>query len=299
MSTTIPNAHVEAFRATVLFTAQQRGSRLRGTLIEEDVIGKQGNAERIGSVNMQQKTARHADVPLISTPHSRRRVPIKDWQIRDLEDDEDRLKVIINAQTAYATAFGYAAGRKYDEEILAGLVGTAIDGDGASVLFDAGNSPSLDLGGAAAVLDVGMLVDAKTRMIENGVDPMETLHIAIGGAGMRDLMYGTASPFVAGVPTIVNSDYAGFKALQEGSIHDFMGFRWHILHDALLPAVAASTDQYIVVYSEFGGQLGNQKNASVKIERIPEKNAEQILLTSSFGVVRTDEARVARIRIAT
>ena len=50
MSFTIPNAHVEQFSRKVLDIAQQKGSKLRRTLMEELVIGKSGNFERIGKV---------------------------------------------------------------------------------------------------------------------------------------------------------------------------------------------------------------------------------------------------------
>ena len=295
MSESIPKAHVEMFTSSVLYTAQQKGSKLRGTMLAEPVVGKQGNAERIGKVSMQQKTARHADVPLISTPHSRRRIPIKDWHIRDLVDDEDRLKVIINAETAYSVTFGYAAGRKIDEESLTMMIGPATDGDGLTVAFDAGNSPSLDLGGADATLAISHLIDAKTRMIQNGVDPMETFHIAIGGAGLNDLLGATPA---AGTPFVGNNDYNEIRALVRGEINFFCGFFFHILHDELLPAVGGGSDnRYCVFWSEFGAQRGDQKDPSVRIERVAEKNSTQVLLTSSFGVVRTDEARVGRIRI--
>lgn len=291
MSDTIPKAHVEMFTSSVLYTAQQKGSKLRGTMQREQVIGKQGNAERIGKVSMQQKTARHADVPLISTPHSRRRIPIKDWQIRDLIDDTDRLKVIINAETGYSTTFGFAAGRKIDEEALSGLNGTAVDGDGNSVLFDAGNSPTLDVN-ASATVTVATLVTMRTSMIQNGVDPMEAFHIAIGGAGLNDLLQAT------GAGALTNVDYAEVKALVRGEISFFCGFNFHIVHDELLPVVSGSTDRYAMCWTEFGGVMGDQIAPNIRIERVAEKDSTQVLMTSSFGVTRLDEARVGRIRHA-
>jgi hypothetical protein len=45
-----------------------------------------------------------------------------------------------------------------------------------------------------------------------------------------------------------------------------------------------------------GGQLGSQINPNIRIERVPEKDATQVLMTSSFGVTRVDETRVGRFR---
>jgi hypothetical protein len=253
------------------------------------VVGKSTNVERIGRVEMQQKTGRHADVAYISTPHTRRRLDIKDWQVADLIDDPDKVKIKINAETAYSTTFGMAAGRTIDREILAALNGSAIDGDGAAVAFDAGNDASLDLGGAAAPITFADITSIRSRMILNGVDDGEEFHAVIGGAGLNDLLVLTQ---------VGSADFNNVKALVDGSLRFWMGFNWHILQDSLLPLFPASTDRYAFFYTTMGGEKGDQIAPNVRVERIPQKDSTQVLLTSSFGVVRTDEARVARFRHA-
>jgi hypothetical protein len=291
MSTTIPNAHVIAFQSSVLYTAQQRGSKLNGTIMPSDgpVVGKSTNVERIGRVEMQQKTGRHADVAYISTPHTRRRLDIKDWQVADLIDDPDKVKVRINAETAYSTTFGMAAGRTIDREILAAMNGNAIDGDGALVAFDAGNEASLDLGGAGANFTFADIASIRSRMILNGTDDSEEFHAAIGGAALNDLLQLTQ---------VGSADFVAVQALITGTIRFWMGFNWHVLQDNLLPLVPASTDRWAFFYTTMGGEKGDQINPNVRVERIAQKDSTQVLLTSSFGVVRTDEARVARFRHA-
>lgn len=294
MSFTIPNAHVEQFSRKVLDVAQQQGSKLRRTLMEEPVIGKSGNFERIGKVEMQERTGRHVDTPLISTPHSRRRLDIKDWEIADLVDEADRLKVIINPQSDYARVFGFAAGRKIDSEILSKLNGISIDGDGATVAFDAANSPSLDLGTTATAVDLQLIIDARTKMLENDVDEGEPLHIAIDGSALRQLLgqAGTST----NKPIIGSSDFATIRAIQNGEIKVFLGFTWHVVSPSVMPKGAAANDRFMMFWSEMGGKLGMQQEPKIRIsERADKSYSTQVYISTNFGVVRMDEPRVGRI----
>lgn len=294
MSFTIDKAHVEMFSRDVLDLAQQKGSKLRRTLMEEPVVGKSGNFERIGKVAMQERTGRHVDTPLISTPHSRRRVDIKDWEIADLVDEADRLKVIIQPQSDYARVFGFAAGRRIDESILAALNGTALDGDGVSVAFDAGNSPSLDLtaAGGSQALILQDVIDAHTLMMDNDVDDSEEFHLVMSARGLRQLL-GQAGTS-ANLPHIGSGDYSSLLAIQRGILREFGGFTWHIVSDSILPV--SSADRFAMFYTRFGGKTGMQQEPRIRIsERADKSYSTQVYISTMFGVVRMDEARVGRI----
>ena len=295
MSFTIDRAHVEQFSRQVLDLAQQKGSKLRRTLMEEPVTGKSGNFERIGSVEMQERVGRHVDTPLISTPHSRRRVDIKDFEIADLVDEQDRLKIIIQPQSDYARIFGYSAGRRIDKSILAALNGAALDGDGASTAFDTGNDPSLDLtasGGSADSLILQDIIDAHTLMMGNDVDEDEEFHLAMDARGLRQLL-GQAGTS-ANLPHIGSGDYSSLLAIQRGILRDFGGFRWHIISPSVLPVSGTSLEA--MFWTRFGGKIGMQKEPAIRIsERADKSYSTQVYISTSFGVVRMDEARVGRI----
>ena len=94
MSTQIPTSFVEQFKDNFLLLSQQKGSRMRGVIRDDPdfLRGKAGYFDRIGSTAMQRRTSRHADTPLISTPHSRRRVTLEDYVWADLNDTADRAK---------------------------------------------------------------------------------------------------------------------------------------------------------------------------------------------------------------
>lgn len=96
MSFTITNAFVQQYRNNVIHLSQQKGSRLRSTVrTTPDIVGANYYFERIGATAVQIKQSRHSPTPLISTPHSRRRVSMSTYQWGDLVDnDEDRKSVV-------------------------------------------------------------------------------------------------------------------------------------------------------------------------------------------------------------
>ena len=75
----------------------------------------------------------------------------------------------------------------------------------------------------------------------------------------------------------------------------------HVYESHLAQCIAQDWRQHqkwAMFYTTQGGEKGDQISPNVRVERIPQKDSTQVLLTSSFGVVRTDEARVARFRHA-
>jgi hypothetical protein len=79
MSTQITTAFVEQYKANVYHLTQQKGSKLRRAVRTETVVGKNAYFEQIGATAARERTSRHSDTPRMDTPHSRRRVSLKDY----------------------------------------------------------------------------------------------------------------------------------------------------------------------------------------------------------------------------
>ena len=95
MSNEILDWSVIDYKSTVEALLQQRGSKFRDTVMEDSYHGKSGAAvNQIGAVNAALRTTRHADTPLIETPHDKRWVFPSDYEWADLIDDQDKLRVI-------------------------------------------------------------------------------------------------------------------------------------------------------------------------------------------------------------
>jgi len=95
MSVEITTAFVKQYSANVALLSQQKGSRFRSAVREESQRGEHGFYDQIGSTTARKRTERHGDTPLISTPHSRRRVSLVDYDWADLIDDMDKVKMLM------------------------------------------------------------------------------------------------------------------------------------------------------------------------------------------------------------
>ena len=62
MSTQITTAFVQQFSNTITLLAQQRGSKLRGSVREESVTGEKAFFDQVGQVAAQKKVSRHAKI---------------------------------------------------------------------------------------------------------------------------------------------------------------------------------------------------------------------------------------------
>lgn len=128
MSTQITTAFVNQFSGNVRLLSQQMGSKLRGAVSEESVTGEKAFFDQIGSAVAQIKTSRHADTPLMETPHARRQVSIDTYEYADLIDDADKVRMLIDPTSTYARAAAAAIGRAMDDAIITAATGTAKTG---------------------------------------------------------------------------------------------------------------------------------------------------------------------------
>jgi hypothetical protein len=74
MSVQITTAFVNQFSSNIQMLSQQMGSLLRNAVDVETVNGEKAFFDQVGSAAAVLRTTRHADTPLIDTPHSRRMV---------------------------------------------------------------------------------------------------------------------------------------------------------------------------------------------------------------------------------
>ena len=169
MSDQVNTAFVQQYSTNVAHLLQQRGSKLRDTVMNGTATGKAAKAvEQIGSVNAQKRTTRHADTPLISTPHDARWVFPVDYEWADLIDDQDRVRMLINPQSPYAVNGAYAMGRAIDDEILGAFFATSKTGEnGTGTEAFSGQEVAID---GTTKLTIDQLLEGKRILMENEVD---------------------------------------------------------------------------------------------------------------------------------
>lgn len=283
MSNEILDWSVIDYKSTVEHLLQQKGSKLRDTVMVESFTGKSGvPVNQVGKVTAQQRTTRHADTPLIETPQDRRWVYPTDWEWADLIDDQDKLRIIADPTSPYAINGAYAIGRAMDDAIITAARGTAKTGEDGdtSTAFPAAQVASTTSGG----LTIAKLREAKQILMANEVDTdNEELYCVITAQQHDDLL---------GETQAISLDYNTRPVLVDGKMTSFMGFNF--VHSERLES--SGTDRYVLAYAKSGMCLGIWNDLQVEIsDRADKSYATQVYVKATFGATRIEEGKVVQI----
>ena len=284
MSSQITTAFVEQYSANIQMLSQQMGSLLRDAVRNESVVGKDAYFDQIGKVTAILKTSRHSDTPQIDTPHSRRRVSLADYEFADLIDQQDKVRLLIDPTSSYAKAAAYAMGRAMDDVIIAAALGSANTGvsGGTAVALPAGNIVAANTGGTG--MNIAKLAAAKQILDAGDVDPSIKRHIIVSPTEIADLLNNT---------TVTSSDFNTIKALVQGEIDCFMGFKFHV-SNRLVDNGAANTQ--CIAFAEDGILLGVGKDVTARIDERSDKSyATQVYYCQTIGATRMEEAKVVSV----
>jgi hypothetical protein len=284
MSSNITTAFVQQYSANIQMLSQQMGSLLRDAVRNESVVGKDAYFDQIGKVTAILKTSRHSDTPQIDTPHSRRRVSLADYEFADLIDQQDKVRLLIDPTSSYAKAAAYAMGRAMDDVIIAAALGSANTGvsGGTAVALPAGNIVAANTGGTG--MNIAKLAAAKQILDAGDVDPSIKRHIVVSPAEIADLLNNT---------TVTSSDFNTIKALVQGEIDSFMGFKFHV-SNRLVDNGAANTQ--CIAFAEDGILLGVGKDVTARIDERSDKSyATQVYYCQTIGATRMEEAKVVSV----
>jgi hypothetical protein len=285
MSTQITTAFVNQFSSNVQMLSQQMGSLLRTAVDVETVNGEKAFFDQVGSAAAVLRTSRHADTPLIETPHSRRMVTMADYEYADLIDDQDKVRMLIDPTSTYSRAAAAAMGRAMDDVIISAALGNAKTGKdgGTTTAFDTSNQ-QIGVGSPAAGLTLAKLLEAKEILDSNDVDPSIPRYIVVSPKQISDLL---------GDTTVTSSDYNTVKALAQGELTQFVGFNF-ITSNRL--GVDGSSYRRVIAFAMDGIKLAIGKEPTARIdERADKSYATQVYYCQSVGATRMEEAKVVEV----
>ena len=291
MSVQITTAFVNQYRSNVEHLLQQKGSRLRPFVRMEMQSAEFDYYDRIGSTEANEVLTRHADTPLNETPHDRRRVSLRDFDWADLVDRPDRIRALIDPTSPYAQAAAFALGRKMDDIIIEGALGTAYTGKtgATSVTFPstqvvAVDDHTYDTSTGDNGLSLSKLILTREMLIAAEVDPDEEMYMAVTAKQLSRLLETTE---------ITSADYNTVKALVKGDVDTFMGFKF-IRTQRLL--TDANSDERIIAWAKSGILLAVGMDINVDIgPRRDKRNATQVYASASFGATRMEEEKVVEV----
>jgi hypothetical protein len=282
MSTQITTAFVEQYKSNVFHLAQQKGSRLRDTVRSETITGKSHFFERIGSTAAEKRTSRHSDTPRMDTPHSRRKVTMDDYDWADLIDNEDKVRMLISPTSDYALAGAYAMGRAMDDAIISAATGTSYGGvsGGDSVILPAGQK--IVHGGTN--LTIAKCLAAKKLLDAAEVDPDEQRFLICTADQISDFL---------NITEVKSSDYNTIKALAQGQIDTYLGFKF-IRSERL--GQDATPNRQVLAFTKSAIGLALGADITTKISERSDKNyATQVFLSMTIGATRIEDEKMVEI----
>lgn len=245
MSFVVDTAFVKQYHANIERLLQQTGTQLRPYVRVEQQNGEEGYWEQIDKVEAEETYTRFADSPQMDTPHARRKVMLRQFDVGDFIDKFDEVKMLIDPSSTYVQNFVSALNRAVDITIIGrnsitdavtnassgGFFNTAFTGKlgTTSVVFPAGNKVAVDFGttGTNSNLTIGKVIEAKRLMLSFFNQPMGIQNAT--GVGIEPWYFGFTSSQLASLlktTQVTSADYNSVKALVNGTINTFMGYQW-------------------------------------------------------------------------
>jgi len=282
MSSQITTAFVNQYSSNIQMLSQQMGSLLRGAVDVESVSAEKAFFDQVGSAAAVLRTTRHADTPLIDTPHSRRMVTMSDYEYADLIDDQDKVRLLVDPTSTYARAAAAAMGRAMDDVIIAAAIGTAKTGKDGSTSTALPSGQKVVHGSAS--LTIAKLLSAKEILDEGSVDPSIPRYIVCAPKQITSLL---------GTTQVTSSDFNTVKALAQGQMDTFSGFKF-IVSNRL--TTDGDGNRAVIAFAGDGLKLAMGKEPTARIDERSDKSyATQVYYCQTIGATRMEEAKVVEI----
>ena len=306
MSMQIPVAFVDQFKANILMLSQQKPAKLRMCCRPESVVGDTMYVERIGPKDAQPRGARHGATPISDADHSRRKLSMVDYVVpADIIDKPDRLKLLIEPQGVYTQNQTFSLNRQIDDVIIAALGGPAYGGHtGATTInnYDVGECRLVESDGSVepagsdhdtttdTPLSIAKLLTCKQLLDDAEIDDERQRYFLCNPYNINQLLNTTE---------VKSADYNTVKALAQGQIDTFMGFKF--LKSTRL--VADGTDVSATLCYAFAQDaivlaVAEEPSVSVSI-RNDLLDSVQVFSTLSIGATRVEGPAVVSIALPT
>lgn len=291
MSANIPNHYVQQYSSNIELLLQQMGSKLSGTVMTGTHVGKAASpVDQFGAVEAQKVTTRFGDMPRVDAPTDRRWVYPVDYDLPQLIDQFDRLRLLTDPSSIYVRNAVLALGRKKDAEIIAAFTGIAKTGEngGTSTPFASANEVDVSEGGANSKLNVAKLKAVKELMMANHIDfDTEEAYVGITAADHAALLNEIQ---------IISRDFNDKPVLVNGKISEYLGFKF--VHCELIETLLAGTNKVTLpVWVKSGMYLGQWNDITTDIS--PRKDLRgqpwQAYAYMTIGATRLQENKVYAI----
>lgn len=297
MSVNIPTLYAEQFSTNVQLLLQQKGSKLRGCVTEGSYVGSQASpVDQIGAVEAQEVVTRFAPMGRIDATVDRRWVFPTDYDLPQLIDSFDKLRLLTDPESKYVENALYGVGRKIDDKILAATIGTAKTGvNGAtSTVFLPTNVVGINTGGTNSSINVAKIREGKRLLMFNQVDLDNDPIYCVVSSVEADALLNEIQ--------VISSDFNGDRpVLVDGKVQRFLGVNF--VYCERVRTINSGTDDQsgtsiaVPMFAKSGMHLGMWGGipADVSQRRDLQGLPFQAYVHATFGATRIEEKKVVKV----
>lgn len=282
--TVVSENFIQGYSDMLYHTLQQKGSKLKGAVTYKSQTGEYDYYDRLNPGEASEIVARFSDTIINDPDHDRRRMQLRPYAMGTYLDWADKHRLKIDPTSDYTQVVTNALSRTQDAVIVKAFDATVDTGKtGSSTApFLAGQ----EIAAGSTNLSVPKLLNALILLnTVDGGDPSDPLNIVVTASQISALL---------NEPEISSADYNTVRALSQGEVNTYAGFKFHVVGEALLPKTG--NNRPVFAWRKSGMIYAEAKGVSVTIDRRPDKNnAIQIYGTIDCGALRMEEKKVVRI----
>ncbi|MES2348484.1 MAG: phage capsid protein [Pseudomonadota bacterium] len=304
MSINIPTFYAQQFSTNVALKLQQMGSKLRMAVTEGSYVGSQASpVDQIAAVEAQPVTQRFGPMGRVDAALDRRWVFPLDFDLPQLIDKFDKLRLLTDPESQYVINAVYGLGRKIDTVILAAMFGTAktgVNGATSTILptSTSTNVVSLNVGGTNSNLNVAKLRAAKKFLMAGEVDiDVDPIFCAVDSVNHDALLNEIQ---------IISSDFNGADrpVLADGKVTRFLGINF--IHTERVAAAGnlatddqttSTTSKQVPIWAKSGMHLGiwNDITGSISVRNDLQGEPFQAYNYMTIGATRIEEPKTVKV----
>jgi hypothetical protein len=273
MAVGISNAFVQLFDAEVK-QAYQASRALAGLTRERANV--EGNQVKFPKIGKGTATVRvpQTDVTPLNVTYSQVTATMSDYIAAEYSDIFSQQKVNFDERRELVQVVGAAIGRRMDQ-----LTIDALTASGTSLTV------ATSIGGAGTNMNIEKLIEAK-KLLDAGNVPMQ---------GRCMLIHANTLAGLLGETQVTSADFASVKALVQGDIDTFMGFKFVTLGDRDEGGLPLPSTRTCFAFHRDAVGVGIGMNQKSEINYVPEKTSFLVSSMFSAGAVAIDAEGIVAI----
>jgi len=292
MSVNLPTHFVQQYSTNIQLLLAAQGGKFTSKVMMGSHVGKQASpVDQFGAADMQLVTSRFAPKQRTDVATDRRWVFPSDYDLNQMVDSFDKLKMITDVNSTYVVNAVKAANRQMDRIIINAFTSTAKTGEtgATSTIFTAANEVDVATGGANSKLNVAKLKAVRELMETQFVDfETEEVYCGLTAADNASLLNEIQ---------IISSDFNGGDAvLKDGRVVSFLGFQF--CQSQLIEQLLAGTNEVTLpVWCKSGMYIGLWEDVQNDVHQRHDIQGDpwEITTTMSAGATRLEENKVYAI----